>query len=138
MFREPHGALLPFGEHKGYGLAVACEILAGALTGGITLHAKPDPNAIINNMLSFVVDPDRLGSASRLTAEARAFADWVKASSPAAGAQVMLPGDPERRYRRQREAEGIPIDATTWGQLLLAGTRQGMAEADLLAIAQPR
>jgi uncharacterized oxidoreductase len=50
----------------------------------------------------------------------------------------MLPGDPERRYRRQREAEGIPIDATTWGQLLLAGTRQGMAEADLLAIAQPR
>jgi uncharacterized oxidoreductase len=65
MFREPHGALLPFGEHKGYGLAVACEILAGALTGGITLHARPDPNAIINNMLSFIVDPDRLGTAAR-------------------------------------------------------------------------
>jgi uncharacterized oxidoreductase len=138
MFREPHGALLPFGEHKGYGLAVACEILAGALTGGITLHDKPNPNAIINNMLSFVVDPDRLGSASRLTAEARAFADWVKASPPAGGGTVMLPGDPERRYRRQREAEGIPIDATTWSQLLLAGTRQGLDEAALLAIAQAK
>jgi uncharacterized oxidoreductase len=85
MFREPHGALLPFGEHKGYGLAVACEILAGALSGGITLHAKPNPNAIINNMLSFIVDPDRLGTAARLTHEARAFADWVKASPPAPG-----------------------------------------------------
>lgn len=141
MFREPHGALLPFGEHKGYGLAVACEILAGALTGGITLHDKPNPNAIINNMLSFVVDPDRLGTASRLTAEARAFADWVKASPPAPGQgadqRVMLPGDPERAYRRQRLAEGIPIDTTTWAQLLQAGTRQGLDEAALLAIAQP-
>ena len=27
------GALMPFGEHKGYGLAVACELLGGALTG---------------------------------------------------------------------------------------------------------
>src|SRR5688572_15652782 len=27
------GALMAFGEHKGYGLAVACELLGGALTG---------------------------------------------------------------------------------------------------------
>ena len=85
MFREPHGALLPFGEHKGYGLAVACEILAGALTGGITLHGRPSPHAIINNMLSFIVDPERLGTAARLTQETRAFADWVTASPPMPG-----------------------------------------------------
>ena len=28
------GAMTCFGEHKGYGLAVACELLGGALTGG--------------------------------------------------------------------------------------------------------
>ena len=138
MFREPHGALLPFGEHKGYGLAVACEILAGALTGGITLHARPDPNAIINNMLSFIVDPDRLGTAARLTHEARAFADWVKQSPPADGQRVQLPGDPERAYRRQRNADGIVVDATTWAQLLAAGAKLGLAPADLIAIAAPR
>lgn len=135
MFREPHGALLPFGEHKGYGLAVACEILAGALSGGITMHDKPDPNAIINHMLSFVVDPDRLGTATRLTQETRAFADWVKASPPAPGQQVQLPGDPERRYRRQRQAEGIPVDAATWAQLLQSGTKLGLDEATLKALA---
>jgi uncharacterized oxidoreductase len=30
MYREPHGALLPFGGHKGYALAVVTELLAGA------------------------------------------------------------------------------------------------------------
>jgi uncharacterized oxidoreductase len=136
MFRQPHGALLPFGEHKGYGLAVACEILAGALTGGLTLHGNADPGTIINHMLSFIVDPARLGGAAHLTREARAFADWVKASPPApgeAGQPVQLPGDPERRHRRQREAQGIPIDLTTWNQLLASGAKLGLDAAALRA-----
>jgi LDH2 family malate/lactate/ureidoglycolate dehydrogenase len=36
MFRTPLGALLPFGEHKGSALALAVELLAGALLGGFT------------------------------------------------------------------------------------------------------
>ena len=31
---EPFGALLTFGEHKGFGLALVCELLGGALAGG--------------------------------------------------------------------------------------------------------
>ncbi|MCA0242288.1 MAG: malate/lactate/ureidoglycolate dehydrogenase [Proteobacteria bacterium] len=128
MFRDPHGALLPLGEHKGYGLAVACEILAGALAGGSTLHhAKPSPDSIINNMLSLIVDPARLGTAARLASEARAFADWVTASPPAPGQRVLLPGDPERAWRRQRQADGIPIDATTWAQLGAAAAKLGVS-----------
>jgi uncharacterized oxidoreductase len=33
MYSEPHGALVPFGGHKGYALAVMTELLATALTG---------------------------------------------------------------------------------------------------------
>ena len=29
IFEEPYGAMLSFGQHKGYGLAMLCEILAG-------------------------------------------------------------------------------------------------------------
>ena len=36
MFQEPQGALIAMGEHKGSGLAIICELLAGALTGGRT------------------------------------------------------------------------------------------------------
>lgn len=135
MFGDPGGALLPFGEHKGYGLAVVCEILGGALAGGITLHDKPNPNAIINNMLSFIVDPDRLGTAQRLTDEARAFATWVQQSPPMPGQRVQLPGDPERARRRRRLAEGIPIDGTSFGLLLEAGRKLGLSDAEMRAAA---
>src|SRR5258706_5588901 len=73
LFAEPHGAILPFGEHKGYGLAVICEILGGALSGGLTLHVKPASRQIINNMLSIVIDPQRLGTAENLFAETAEF-----------------------------------------------------------------
>ena len=33
MFEEPRGSLLPFGAHKGYGLAVLAELLAGGCRG---------------------------------------------------------------------------------------------------------
>ena len=36
----PFGALLAFGEHKGYGLALLCELLGGALAAGMTHHRK--------------------------------------------------------------------------------------------------
>jgi hydroxycarboxylate dehydrogenase B len=36
MFKQPPGALVAFGEHKGYGLGLFCELLAGVLTGGGT------------------------------------------------------------------------------------------------------
>src|ERR1700751_5808452 len=34
MYRQPRGAVLTFGEHKGYALAFVCEMLAGGLWGG--------------------------------------------------------------------------------------------------------
>jgi uncharacterized oxidoreductase len=36
------GALMTFGEHKGYGMAVACELLGGALSGSGTWHRPAD------------------------------------------------------------------------------------------------
>ena len=38
FYGPPAGAMLPMGGHKGYGLSIFCEILAGALTGGGTTH----------------------------------------------------------------------------------------------------
>jgi uncharacterized oxidoreductase len=129
LFAEPGGALLPFGEHKGYGMAVVCEILGGALAGGMTLHERPASRAIINNMLTFIVDPERLGTSERLAHEAMAFAEWVRASPPMAGVdRVRLAGDPEREWRRARAAS-IPIDATTWAQILAAGASVGVDPA---------
>ena len=59
MYNPPYGAILPFGLHKGGGLAVICDLLAGALTGGRTHSPRTikDGTDIINNMLSIIIDP---------------------------------------------------------------------------------
>jgi len=118
------GALMAFGEHKGYGMAVACELLGGALTGSGTWHRPADnQRAVINGMFTIVVDPARLGTHASFAQEALAFADWLRQSP----GEVLLAGEPERRARQQRTRDGIAIDDQTWAEILDAGARLGVS-----------
>jgi len=123
------GALLTFGEHKGFGLAVACELLGGALSGSGTWHdshAAP-VRAVVNGMLSILIDPARLGTQASFEQEALAFVNWVQASPPAPdGEGVQVAGDPERAARVQRRREGIVVDDQTWQEILDAGRKVGV------------
>ncbi|TDV13876.1 malate/lactate/ureidoglycolate dehydrogenase [Paraburkholderia caballeronis] len=133
MQMPPFGSLLPAGGaasgHKGYGLAVICELFGGALNGGYTTHADTlqKTPAIVNGMLSVIVDP-RAFDAMGAQQEADAFVEWVKASPVADGvAQVQMPGEPERRNRVERETNGVPVDAETWRQIRDAACELGMS-----------
>ena len=140
MFREPRGALLSFGAHKGYALAVLAELLAGGLSGGGTIQPEnPRRGGIVNNMFSIVVDPARLAGTDWLRREVDGFLGYVKASPPADPAKpVLVPGDPERLSRAERRRDGIPLDAGTWSQLLEAGETMGLGRAQAEAMAAPR
>lgn len=131
MYREPHGALRPFGGHKGYALAVVTELLAGALSGGPTIQpANPRMGGTINNMLAVLIDPARLAGVDWLRREIDGFVDYVKASPPADPDEpVLVPGDPERIARAERSRTGIVVDATTWEEILQAGEQVGLARA---------
>ena len=137
LYVPPTGALLPIGGHKGYGLAVICELFGGALSGGGTwTKAKLGRKVNVNNMFSIVVDPGRLGGREVMAEEARNFAEWVKASPPADGVErVLLPGEPERQRRKKRLADGIAIDPTTWGEVLAAAESVGVARARIAEVA---
>jgi uncharacterized oxidoreductase len=127
--RGMFGALLAFGEHKGYGLAVACELLGGALTGGGTWHQPTDPavRAIVNGMLTILIDPVRLGTQAAFEHEALAFVDWLQAGPVAPGFDaVQIAGDPERRARQQRERDGIELDLQTWKEIVAAADKVGV------------
>ena len=125
LFSDPPGALLPFGEHKGWGLSVACELLGAALIGGGTQSGPKKGNAIVNSMLSILVSPDRLGTRTNLDDETNAFISWVR-SETARASQILMPGDPERATKRWREANGIPIDARTWEAIEAAAESVGL------------
>ena len=122
------GALMPFGEHKGYGLAVACELLGGALTGGGTWHQPTHAGrAVANSMLTILIDPARLGTQASFESEALAFVDWLQQSPPAQGFDaVQVAGAPERQARLLRERDGIEIDLITWQEIQAAATRLGV------------
>ena len=121
------GALMTFGEHKGYGMAVACELLGGALSGGGTWHRPADTaRTVLNGMLTVLIDPARLGTAQSFAQEATAFVDWLRQSPPGAGFEgVQIAGEPERAYRREREAKGIVVDNQTWQEIVQAGRKMG-------------
>jgi len=113
------GALRTFAAHKGYALAMVCEVLGGALTGGETAVPAnfPPRHAIWNNMLAIVFDPARMGTGAHFEREVRDFVEWVESAPLADGSEaILMPGDPERIARRERAA-AVPIDAGTMAQL---------------------
>jgi uncharacterized oxidoreductase len=119
------GALMTFGEHKGYGMALACELLGGALTGGGTWHRPADAaRSVYNGMLTVLIDPARLGTQDSFEREATAFVDWLRACPPGSGYDaVQIAGEPERATRLIREQQGIEIDDSTWAEILAAGRK---------------
>jgi uncharacterized oxidoreductase len=126
------GALAAMGGHKGSGLALLCELLGGALTGSGC--AGPAKRPIANGMLSLYISAEAFGTDSFFAAEARAFLDFVRSARPdAPGGEVLLPGEPERRARERRLAEGIELPEDAWRAILAAARGAGLDEARIEA-----
>ena len=134
MYSEPRGAMSPTGGHKGYALAVICELLGGALAGHWTMHPdNPRDGSAINNMLMFVLDPSALGDREAFQRELIAMVDHLHATTPIEGIdQVLVPGDPERLTSAERSVSGIPIDDRSWEGIAHAAEQVGI-DRDALA-----
>jgi uncharacterized oxidoreductase len=131
-YGPPPGALLAMGGHKGSGLCMMVDLLAGALTGGGS--SDPRVSGRGNNMLSIYIDPEHLSGRAALDDAAADLAAWVRSATPIApDGEVLVPGEMEARCRRERSANGVPLDATTWGQISEAAAALGLAAAPLVA-----
>jgi uncharacterized oxidoreductase len=131
FFTDPPGALTTTGAHKGYGLALFVEVLAGALTGGGSGHPdNPSADRPINGLLSILIDPEAMAGSAALAADLERLVAFVTASPPATpSGKVLLPGEIERATRASRLAHGIPLDRNTLDQLRGAARAVGVAEA---------
>ena len=136
MYEEPKGTLGPFGGHKGYGLAVLCELLGGALAGEWTMQPNnPRSHNIVNNMLMFVLNPEATGNSEGFQDEVTAMVDYLHSATPATGNdRVRVPGDPERETRATRLRDGIPIDGSSWRAVTKAAKAAGLTDADIDAL----
>jgi uncharacterized oxidoreductase len=130
---EPFGALRTFGLHKGYGLAVVCELLGGALTGGGTWHSDDrSKKRVWNGMLTILIDPKRLGTQDTFATETTEFLKSLRKSPVAPGVdKVRIAGEPERETRAKRERDGISVDENTWNDIVAAGAKLKVAKETL-------
>jgi uncharacterized oxidoreductase len=115
-YTEPPGSLLTAGNHKGYGLCLAIEILGGILSG--TGAASGEPAIFANGTLMICLDPARFLPVADFQAQVDALFQWVRATPLAAGSkEILIPGEPEARTAAERDATGIAIEEETWRQI---------------------
>lgn len=125
---EPQGALLPFGGlagHKGYGLSLFVDILAGAMCeAGCSRPASPK---LGNAFLAIVIDIEKFTPLADFEAHVAGLIDFVKASPTAPDfEEISIPGERSARTRRERLVNGIPLDDATWENLVEAARQVGV------------
>jgi LDH2 family malate/lactate/ureidoglycolate dehydrogenase len=108
------GATEEMGSHKGYGLAMMVQILAGTL-GGASFSPlrnrtqKPgEPDNIGHFFLA--LDPDSFRAPGEFESDLDAAIDVLHATPACDPAlPVLVAGDPEASARERRQREGVPI-----------------------------
>jgi hydroxycarboxylate dehydrogenase B len=123
------GAIRAFGEHKGSGLALICELLGGALTG----NGATAPNRrFANGMFSVYVDPKRIDTDNFFDGEISRYVRYFKATKPATGTDaVLIPGEPEAAKRADRSKNGVPLPDDTWAAIVNTAREVGVSEVSI-------
>ena len=125
--RTGPAAVRAMGEHKGSGISIMCELLAGALTGGGC--GKAGHKTLENNMLSILLEPQRFGTEALLWPEIDRYIEFVRSTRKAPGHdRVRLPGEPEEEMRARRRADGVPLPRKVRSSLALTAKSLGLAE----------
>src|SRR5204862_1625121 len=145
---DPHemndgGALVPLGSdrehggHKGYGLALAVDILSAVLSGANWGPFAPPfalrqalPEREVGKGIGHFFGAMRV-DAFRDVAEFKAQMDGLiralRATRPAPGTSgPLIPGDPEREAQAVRDVDGIPLNATVLEDLREIARRTGV------------
>jgi LDH2 family malate/lactate/ureidoglycolate dehydrogenase len=113
-FWKKGGSLLPFGTYKGYGINLVIDILGGALNlSGTGRRAKGQ------GVLTVALDVASYVPLAEFKREVNRLIREVKAATVRPGFdEVLLPGEKEFRTTAKRRKEGIPIDETSWRELV--------------------
>lgn len=111
------GWVLPIGAHKGYGYALAVDILAAALTGGALgtevqelYRRDATPQGVCHFFI--VIDPRKTIGLEGFLDRMDTLCEMMKSVPPVDPAEpVLIPGEPEAAHMAEREAHGVPLPA---------------------------
>jgi len=126
------GALLPLGGHKGYGLAMAIEVLVASLAGGPfgphigELYKNPTRAQGVGHFFG-AIRIDRFRPATEFKADMDAMIREVKAEPRAKGFdKIMVAGEPEFLVEQERREKGVPLSDAVVNDLSKLGASIGV------------
>ncbi len=126
------GALLPLGGHKGFGLAMAIEILVATLAGGPfgphlgELYNNPDKPQGVGHFFG-AMRIDRFRPVREFKAEMDAMIREVKAQPLGKGFdKIMVAGEPEYLTEAERREKGVPLSDAVVNDLAKLGNSVGV------------
>ena len=129
-YRQGKGAIRAFGDHKGSGLAIMCELLGGSLTGAGATELR---DVVTNGMLSFYIDPKVLDPKDFFSQDMARYIDYLKSSKPVqAGGEVLIPGEPEARNRAERLTTASTFRTTPGPRSSLSRARSASSRRTIL------
>lgn len=110
------GSILPFGAHKGYGLAFIIEVLCGPLVSAcwgkdVTGTADPTKDCTKGD-LYIAIDPSKFTDVETFRKDTESFVQEVRDTG-----DTYIPGDLEVRKIAEAEANGMEIDVNLYKQL---------------------
>jgi LDH2 family malate/lactate/ureidoglycolate dehydrogenase len=132
-FFERRGALLPMEGHKGYGLSLMVETLAGALSGaamladvGNWLYTPDAPSG--TGYFMMIIDVSENSVFAGTPARIAEMCATIAASPRAPGVnRILIPGDLEADLEAAAIASGQPFGAAEWSSLQTLADQIGFA-----------
>ena len=129
------GFVLPIGSHKGYGLAVAMDILSGVLTGGgfstgikSLIQQWEEPQHIGHFFMA--IDPKRFMTWKAFSDRMKQLCELLRnARRIDSKKRIFIPGEPEAQMERFRRMNGIPFEAKVFEAL--KGLTQGKYDYEM-------
>ncbi len=122
------GAILPLGGdaagHKGFGLALVAEVLAGLLSGdGCAYEARKKGNGVFFE----VIDIESFMPVDEFKSQMDDLIRAIKSSKPRPGfKEILIPGELEFRTEKKRRKEGVPVPKKTWAEICNLAVRMGV------------
>jgi len=140
---HPLGGEEATGGHKGYGLALAVDLLTGVLGGAafgpniVGLFSTDAPSDL--GQAFIVVDPAAIGTREAFEARLEGYLDQLVSAPtvPGAPGRVLIHGEPEAEAERRSDERGVVIDSVHARNLIELGARRGVPFEIGRALAPP-
>lgn len=119
-FIKGEAAMLPLGGalgHKGYGLAMMIDAIAGGLSWAGCSSDAPTRGG--SGYLALAIKIESFIDIDEYKKEVQRLIDWVKSSPTMPGVeQIYLPGEIEEVSRRKKEVTGIDVPDSIWNDIV--------------------